>query len=562
MKKKLFAALLSAAMIATCLTGCGGGDGGSGDGNGTGGVSYDDGFAENVLRITYDHECESGDPRQTTADYIIPMNIFDTLLITESTPDGGSELNPGAAESYEISEDGKTYSMHLRQGIKYTNGEELTADDVLYTVDSMLDPERNTLNSPWMDMLVGAQDVLDGNATTVEGKGIIIHDDYNFDIVLNESYAPFLATLSTPAWSILNREACDAADEAGGGKTGTFFGSEPEYTIGSGPFILKEWVLNDHIYLESNPDYWRGAPKIDGVLIKVVTDAETERMMFDQGQTDIFDLDNAPHLLPEYTTSEQWKDCIVPKVTFGVSYLAINENIEPFGDVRVRKALQMSVDKQTILDTLYQGAGVVAHGMYPASMLCYNKDLPEIPYDPEAAKALLADAGYADGFDMTIATNSSDDANTKELVQILQAQWGQIGINVTIDQMDEASWYDVRATGELPMYKATWWGDFNDPDNFIYTFFSGASTKTRSFNYYNTEAIARIEAARHMVDEAERMEEYKELEKIVIQDDAAWIPLFHLEKTRVVQPRVKGFVPHWAGWGDCSYYSVELVAAE
>jgi len=557
MRKKLFAALLSAAMIASCLTGCGGG----GD-DSSKGVTYDDGFAENVLRVTYDHECESGDPRQTTADYIIPINIFDTLLITESTPDGGSELINGAAESYTISEDGKTYSFQLRKGIKFTNGEEMTADDVLYTIDSMLDPERNTLNSYWMDMLVGATDVLEGAATTVEGKGMIIHDDYSFDLVLNESYAPFLATLSTPAWSILNRDACDAADEAGGGKTGTFFGSEPEYTIGSGPFILKEWVLNDHIYLEANPDYWRGAPKIDGVLIKVVTDAETERMMFDQGQTDIFDLDNAPHLIPEYTSSEQWKDCIVPKVVFGVGYLSINENIKPFDDVRVRKALQMAVDKQTIIDTLYQGTGIPANGMFPASMLCYNENLPEIPYDPEAAKALLAEAGYPDGFDMTIATNSSDSATTKELVQIIQAQWGEIGVNVTIDQMDEASWYDVRATGELPMYKATWWGDFNDPDNFIYNFFSSESTKARSFNYYNTEAIQRIEAARHMIDEEERMEEYKELEKIVIQDDAAWIPLFHGEKIRVVQPRVKGFIPQWAGWGDCVFYSVELTPAE
>ena len=193
MRKKLFVTLLSAVMLIGCFTGCGGDSGGSGS------TSYDDGFGENVLRITYDHECESGDPRQTTADYIIPLNIFDTLVTTVSTEDGGYELEPGLAESWEISKDGKTYSMHLRQGVKFTNGEEVTSDDVLYTVDSMLDPERAALNSSWMDMIVGAQDVLDGRAESVEGKGIIIHDDYNFDIVLNDSYAPFLATLSVPA---------------------------------------------------------------------------------------------------------------------------------------------------------------------------------------------------------------------------------------------------------------------------------------------------------------------------------------------------------------------------
>lgn len=551
MRKKLFVTLLSAVMLIGCFTGCGGDSGGSGS------TSYDDGFGENVLRITYDHECESGDPRQTTADYIIPLNIFDTLVTTVSTEDGGYELEPGLAESWEISKDGKTYSMHLRQGVKFTNGEEVTSDDVLYTVDSMLDPERAALNSSWMDMIVGAQDVLDGKAESVEGKGIIIHDDYNFDIVLNDSYAPFLATLSVPGWSILNREACEAADEEGGGPANTVFGAEPEATIGSGPFILKEWVLNDYIYLEVNEDYWRGAPEIDGILIKVVPDAETEKMLFDSGQIDIFDLDNARHLIPEYTESDEWKDNIVSKITLGTSYLSINENIEPFDDVRVRKALQMAIDRDTIREEMYEGTGENANGIYPPGLTGYNENLEEIPYDPEAAKELLAEAGYADGFDMTI-TQTADDSSTLELNEIIQAQLAEIGVNVTIEQMDEASWYDIRATGELPMYMSTWYGDFNDPDNFIYTFFASSNNKSRSFNYSNTEAIKRIEAARHITDEEERIKEYQDLEKLVIQDDAAWIPLFHAEKIRVVQDRVKGFVPHWAGWGDCSYYSVSL----
>lgn len=551
MRKKLFVTLLSAVMLIGCFTGCGGDSGGSGS------TSYDDGFGENVLRITYDHECESGDPRQTTADYIIPLNIFDTLVTTVSTEDGGYELEPGLAESWEISKDGKTYSMHLRQGVKFTNGEEVTSDDVLYTVDSMLDPERAALNSSWMDMIVGAQDVLDGKAESVEGKGIIIHDDYNFDIVLNDSYAPFLATLSVPGWSILNREACEAADEEGGGPANTVFGAEPEATIGSGPFILKEWVLNDYIYLEANEDYWRGAPEIDGILIKVVPDAETEKMLFDSGQIDIFDLDNARHLIPEYTESDEWKDNIVSKITLGTSYLSINENIEPFDDVRVRKALQMAIDRDTIREEMYEGTGENANGIYPPGLTGYNENLEEIPYDPEAAKELLAEAGYADGFDMTI-TQTADDSSTLELNEIIQAQLAEIGVNVTIEQMDEASWYDIRATGELPMYMSTWYGDFNDPDNFIYTFFASSNNKSRSFNYSNTDAIKRIEAARHITDEEERIKEYQDLEKLVIQDDAAWIPLFHAEKIRVVQDRVKEFVPHWAGWGDCSYYSVSL----
>lgn len=540
-------------MVITLLSGCGGDSGGE-----SGGVKYDDGYGENVLRVTYTDEIESGDPRQTTADYIIQLNVFDTLTKTEANEDGELEIVPGLAESWTISDDGKTYSFKLREGVTFTNGETLTSDDVLYTVDSMLDPERAALNTDWMNMIAGAQDVLDGNSETVEGKGIIIHDDNNFDIVLEDSYSPFLATLSVPGWSILNREACEEADEAGGGPSVTKFGNDPEYTVGCGPFILKEWVLNDHVYLEANPDYWQGAPAIEGVVIKVIPDADTEKMLFESGQTDIFDLDVARHLIPEYQESEEWSDNIVPKTVLGVTYLAINENIEPFDDVNVRKALQMAIDKETIIEEMYSGTAVPANGIYPTGLIGYNEDLEEIPYDPEGAKELLAEAGYPDGFDMTIATTANDDQATTDLVAIIQQQFAEIGVNVTIDQMDEASWYDVRATGELPMYMATWYADINDPDNFIYTFFSDDSTVTRSFNYYNTEAMDRIEAARHMTDEDARVKEYQDLEKLVIQDDAAWIPLWHAEKVRLVQHRVKGFVPHWAGYGDCCFYGVEL----
>lgn len=540
-------------MVITLLSGCGGDSGGE-----SGGVKYDDGYGENVLRVTYTDEIESGDPRQTTADYIIQLNVFDTLTKTEANEDGELEIVPGLAESWTISDDGKTYSFKLREGVTFTNGETLTSDDVLYTVDSMLDPERAALNTDWMNMIAGAQDVLDGNSETVEGKGIIIHDDNNFDIVLEDSYSPFLATLSVPGWSILNREACEEADEAGGGPSVTKFGNDPEYTVGCGPFILKEWVLNDHVYLEANPDYWQGAPAIEGVVIKVIPDADTEKMLFESGQTDIFDLDVARHLIPEYQESEEWSDNIVPKTVLGVTYLAINENIEPFDDVNVRKALQMAIDKETIIEEMYSGTAVPANGIYPPGLIGYNEDLEEIPYDPEGAKELLAEAGYPDGFDMTIATTANDDQATTDLVAIIQQQFAEIGVNVTIDQMDEASWYDVRATGELPMYMATWYADINDPDNFIYTFFSDDSTVTRSFNYYNTEAMDRIEAARHMTDEDARVKEYQDLEKLVIQDDAAWIPLWHAEKVRLVQHRVKGFVPHWAGYGDCCFYGVEL----
>ena len=350
MRNKLLVTLLIAVMAVSMLSACGKNDSsGSTSGNGSSGnkVTYDDGFGENVLRITYQAEPESADPACTTADYILMMNCMDTLVKTETNDKNENVTVPWVAKSWEISDDGLTYKFKLRDDVKFHNGEKLTADDVLYTVDRMLQPERAAVNTSWMDVIAGAQDVLDGKAKTVEGKGIIIEDDYNFSIVLADSYAPFLACLSTPAWSLCNREAGEKADEAGGGAATSVYGSDPAYFSASGPFILKEWELNDHVFLETNKDYWAGASDMDGILLKIIPDAQTEKMLFDSGQIDIFDLDHALDQIPTYRDNPDYKNNFVEKTVLGTSYLSLNESIEPLGDVKVRKAL--SLDRKSVV---------------------------------------------------------------------------------------------------------------------------------------------------------------------------------------------------------------------
>lgn len=547
--KKLFVLVLCIAMVFS-LAACGGN-------GGEGGSGYDDGYAYNVLRLALDGEIETADVQLTTSDYSIPMNIYDTLVEVKSNDDGTSELVGCLAEKWDISEDGKVYTFYLRKGVKFHNGEEFTADDVLYTMDRMLNPARLAKNSDCMTMIKGSLEMLDGELDTMLGTGINIIDDYTIEIVLYDAYAPFLANCCVPGWMIYNREAGDAADEAGGGIEGSKFGAEAEWTIGTGPFMMKDWQLNDHIYLETFQDYWKGASELDGILYTIVPDNETRKMMFENGQLDELDLDDSREQIPYYKASEEWKDNVVLGHRVGTYYYSINQGIEPFQDVRVRKALQMAIDRQTILDTLYAGAGVVAHGIFAPGMQGYNPDLPEIPYDPEAAKALLAEAGYADGFEMEL-TQTTDSPATLAINELVQAQLANVGIIVTINQMDEASWYDVRRTGELGAYQTSWSADFNDPDNFIYTFFSTDNTVARSFNYSNKDAIARIEAARYIVDVEERMEEYKDLEIQVIQEDAAWVPLFHLEHVWVFSDRVNNYTPHWAGWSGACYWSVNI----
>lgn len=500
-----------------------------------------------MLTISQTSEPGTADVQLTTEAYTIPLNIYDRLVEAKTVSPGKSELVPGLAESWEVSEDGLTYTFHLRKNVKFHNGEIFKADDVLFTFDRMLDPKTKALNTDFLDMIAGAKERMEGKADTVSGIKVV--DDNTLQITLSEAFAPFIANLATPPGSIYNRKATTEA--------GDQFGLDPAKTVGTGPFKLTSWSLNDSIVMQANPDYFRGAPKFDGIVLKIVPDAETNRMLFETGKIDVLDLEDSASQIPQFRDNEKWKNQIVSGPIVGVYYYAFNENMEALGDVRVRKALQMAIDRQTLLDKLYYGEGKLVNGISPPGLLGYNPDLPQIEYNPEKAKALLAEAGYPNGFDMEIA-QVTDSPSTLKMNEAVQAMLGKVGVRVKINQMDESTYFATRKEGKLASAHNNWSADYNDPDNFFYTFFSAKNAKVRSFNYTNKDVQDKLEKARTMVDQGERIKLYQELEKTIVQEDAAWIPLFALNHLFVVQPRVKNFHVSWNGWTSMNYYDIEI----
>lgn len=553
MKKKISLMLAAALTAGLALTGCGGSKTSDTTDNTAGAENESTAEVKGVdvdttgyLVAALNADIQTADVQKTSKDYEVPFNIFDRLVDVEVGTDGNSKIVPSLAESWDISDDGLEYTFHLRQGVKFHNGNDFTAEDVAYTFHRMLTVEGG-VNTEFIDQIKGADELLAGETDTLEGVEVV--DDYTIKVTLKEPFAGFLASISSPGVSIYDSEATEAA--------GDQFGMDPAVTVGTGPFEFSSWSFNNQLVLTRNEDYWKGASGLPGVVIKIIPDTETQSMMFESGELDILDLDYAADSVDRFT--ETYPDQIVQGPRVGIVYFTMNFNKEPFQDVRVRKAVQMSIDRQAILDALYGGRGQVEQGIFPHGLIGFNPDQEEIKYDPEAAKALLAEAGYADGFDMKIAADSSASDTMTMALEIVSDQLAEVGIRAEIKNYDESTWLETRKSGELGSFISTWSADYNDPDNFIYTFFGNEEkTRIRSINYPDTEVMERVAKARTIVNEDERLAEYKALEEKIIHEDAAWVPMFSRLHLFAVSKRVQGFAPLWSGLSDQLFYNISL----
>lgn len=546
MKKGISVLTALVLVVSVLMTACSGGGGASSAAPASSKAAA--GPADSYLTVSVgaDENPDTLDVQKTSNYYGVPLNIFDRLVECQ-TVNGETKIVPGLADTWEVSKDGLVYTFHLHKGVKFSNGETLKADDVVFTVNRMMDPATKAENTDVFDPIKGASDVYDGKAKTVSGVKAV--DDSTVEITLEKAFAPFLANLAVPGASIYNRKACEAAGEK--------FGIDPALTVGTGAFTAKSWTLNSEIVLVKNPDYFKGAAKLDGVRMKIITDANTAKMAFENGELDVLDLAGTQSQIPYFKQSDKWKNNVVTGPIAGIYYYAFNEGVKPLDNAKVRKAISMAIDRKTILDQMYNGEGVVANTIVPKGITGYNKDAAEIKYDVTAAKQLLADAGYPNGFDLEI-TQSNSSAESLQCNQVVQSMLAQIGIKVKITQVDDATFLAKRKDGGVAMYRGSWSADYNDPDNFLYTFFSKKNGKVRSTNYTNQSVMDELEQSRTMVDQDARVKLYQKAEQTILQDDSMFLPLFQLNHVFVVADRVSNFHVSWNGWSSMSYYDVSL----
>ena len=540
---RMICLVLAMLLAAGCLSACAGRpSGGASD------PSAEEAQEDERFLTVVDEEPDTVDFQCTTLYYTIAQNVFDRLVETVVGPDGEMSIVPSLAETWVVSDDGLRYTFHLRDGVRFHDGALLTSDDVYYTFFRLL-THPYSCNRDIARNILGADRLEKGETDVLEGFHVL--NDRDFSITLEQPFAAFLSCLSMPGASILNKESTT--------KASVRFGKSAYHTVGTGPFIFFSWIPHQGIVLTANPDCWSGPPEYDGVELRFITDFVEERMEYDSGQLDILDLNDIGDAAEYYIHGDIYQDKLTAVQQVGISYIALNESIRPLNNVKVRRALQLGLNRQMLLDAVYSGRGNLENGIFPHGLKGWNPDLPEIPYDPDAARRLLKEAGFKDGFDLTFSVKSTSTPLEREMVRMVASMWEKIGVHTEIEMLDENSFMEQRKNGRLACYTATWQADFNDPDNFIYTFFGSAeNTRYRSLCYPDETVMKQVRDARSIMDEDARMQEYRKLEQTLIQDDAAWIPLFSRQHYYVVGDRVEDFRVSWYGGFKACFRDMKL----
>ena len=487
-------------------------------------------------------EMSSMDMAHNDSVYWAPLNIFDRLFETRMI-DGEAKVLNSLCTDYHVSDDGRTYDFILREGVQFSNGDPLTSADVRYSFSRLL--TEAAANTDIAVEIQGGKALMDKQTDKLEGFTVI--DDTHFSITLEAPNRGFIAELSSPAMSIVNERTTRDAKN---------FGKDPADTIGSGPYYVEEWVPNDHFSLRYNERYWGEEPTVKEAVLRIIPDASTQDLMFQNGEIDIIDLSAIDSLIVQRSYKTEFADQVIYNQQVGMSYLALNETNQFLKDVRVRKAICMAIDVDDIVNNLMSGDAIRQNGIIPTGIWGHNNELEGCPLDRDGARALLAEAGYREGdvsFELALSSTGP-----QLLYETVSNQLTKVGINATIKVYDKSAWMEKRLAGELESFIATWFMDYNDPANFMGVFFGTPErSKGRSICYSNTEVMDRVFAAKSIADDEERKREYQGLERKIVVEDRAWIPLYEGMRLFCIGDRVESFTPFWAGYGD--FYVKDVV---
>lgn len=544
------------------FSGCG--DSNNGDNNGDsvtakGGVKYGGTFkcneVENLKSFYPLNITVAQDQRVTSQIYqgLVKLNQEDLSIM------------PCLAEKWEINEDASSFTFFLRKGIKFhddpcfENGEgrELVASDVKFCLDKVCEiSPMNQMFPFFRDRVVGAKEYYEStvNKEPLEGgvAGIKVIDDYTIQIDLNYSFSGFLNIISHASCWIYPKEAFDT------------YGSDMRVKcVGTGPFTLKTVKESETVILTRNPNYWEKdefgneLPYLDGIRFYYIKEKKSELMEFKKGNLDMvfqLPLEHISDIVGELEDAKKGKNIpyemqVVPAMS--LYYLGIQHQLAPFNDVNVRKAFNYAIDKKSIVRYTLKGDGIPGvHGIVPPFKGYDYKAVKGYEYSPEKAKEHMKLAGFNNGKgfpEVVLQTNSGGGRNTQIAEVIQKMLMENLNINVRIESMQMAQHLERVETGKALFWRAAWLADYPDPENFLILLYGknvpeDLQTKSymNSVRYQSETYDSKFEEALTEIDDDKRYDLYKQVDQIAM-NDAAMIPIFYQENTRLLQVKVRNF---------------------
>lgn len=506
-KRSMLIALL--VIFALTLSACSNDGGGSGDGTGGGSDSGKD-PEEDILVVSQGADPKSMDPHASNDQPSSRVNkqIYDTLLYSNED----MELDAGLAESWEPVDD-TTWEFKLRDGVKFHNDEELTASDVKFSLERMMD-------SGEVAHIIEA-------VSSIEAP-----DDKTVIIKTTEPFAPILSHLAHTAASILNEKAVTEGGDS--------YANNP---VGTGAYKFVSQDVGDKVTLERFDDHYRGPADIKHLEFRNVPEGTNRVIGLETGEIDIgYEIEP----IDRERVREEDNLELIETPSLSTAYIGFNTEKEPFNDPKVRQALNYAVNVEEVIDVVLEGAGKRATGPINDKVFAYDDELEGYPYDPEKAKELLAEAGYPDGFDTTLWTN--DNPVRETIAEVVQGHLKEVGVNAEIETVEWGTYLERTAAGEHDMFILGWVTVTGDADYGLYALFHSSQhggAGNRTF-YTNPEVDKLLEKGRVSPDEDTRLEAYKEAQEIIVED-APQLLLYFENQNAGVQDYIEGFKLNPAG---------------
>lgn len=448
----------------------------------------------------------------TTLDPALVVDVTGGLLAAKVFNglvrlDEGLRVAPDISEGWTVSGDGLTYRFRLRKGVTFSTGREVVAGDFKYSFERVLDPATRSPATWVFDKVLGAREFMRGEAGEVGGIRAV--DDYTLEIRLSRPFSPFLSLLTMTSAYVVPREVVM--------ERGPDFSSSP---AGTGPFVLKEWLPNQHLVFERRGDYFESPARVEGIVYRVIPEDLTAVAEFEIGNLDVMTIPSSEY--SRYRDSALWSPLISSIKGINTYYLGLNCEKPPFDDPVLRGAMNLAVDRGKILATLYEGRGRPALGPVP-DLLRKWPPPGAYRYDPEKARGIVKGADVPE-VDFYITA----DQEVVDVAEVIQSYLRDAGLKVRIRQLEWSAFKEAINRGEPHMFWLSWWADYPDPENFLFPLFhsSNHGPSGNRVRYTNHEVDALIEAGQHSTSEAERDGYYEAAERLIVRD-APWVFFWH-----------------------------------